>query len=158
MASTMIMRTMARMSMTSACRFSAPSQQLVSTRLMSTYYTSSHEYVKVEGDIATIGVTDHAQSLLGDIVHVDLPEEGDEVEAEDTFGSVESVKAASDVYSPVSGEVMAFNEKLADQTDLVNKDPEGEGWFVKVKLSSPEEVEKLMDADAYKEHCENEEH
>jgi len=112
-------------------------------------YTKSHEWVRLEGDTATIGITDHAQSELGDIVFLDLPTPGRALKAEETFGTVESVKTVSDVYSPVSGEVTAVNESLGAQSELVNSDPYGSGWLVKVKLSDPGQVDALMDADAY---------
>ncbi|MBS1714385.1 MAG: glycine cleavage system protein GcvH [Armatimonadetes bacterium] len=112
-------------------------------------YTKSHEWVRLDGDTATIGITDHAQSELGDIVFLDLPAPGRALNAEETFGTVESVKTVSDVYSPVSGEVTAVNESLGAQSELVNSDPYGSGWLVKVKLSDPGQVDALMDADAY---------
>jgi glycine cleavage system H protein len=112
-------------------------------------YTKSHEWVRLEGDVATIGITDHAQSELGDIVFVDLPTPGRALQAGDTFASVESVKTVSDVYSPVSGEVIEANEALGAQSELVNVDPYGSGWLVKVKVSAP--PEGLLDAQAYKE-------
>ncbi len=102
---------------------------------MSTYFTKEHEWVKVEGDIATIGITKHAAEQLGDIVFVETPEVGTEVEAGGEAGVVESVKAASDVYAPVSGEVVEVNEALAEEPGKVNEDPEGEAWFFKVKLA-----------------------
>ncbi len=112
-------------------------------------YTKSHEWVRVEGDTATVGITDHAQSELGDIVFLDLPSPGRALRAEETFGTVESVKTVSDVYSPVSGEVVESNGSLGAQSELVNSDPYGSGWLVKVRLSNPGEVEALMDAAAY---------
>lgn len=116
-------------------------------------YADSHEWVKVEGDIATVGITDYAQHALGDIVYVDMPEVGDEVEAGEEFGAVESVKAASDLISPVSGEVVEINEALEDEPGLVNQDA-FENWIMKVKLSNPAEVEDLLDAAAYAKICE----
>ena len=116
---------------------------------MSTYYTKEHEWVTVEGDIATVGITRHAAEQLGDIVFVEAPEPGTTVEQGGEAGVVESVKAASDVYAPVSGEVVEVNEKLADNPGAVNEDPEGEAWFFKVKLSNPDELNELMDAAAY---------
>jgi glycine cleavage system H protein len=118
----------------------------------------AHEYVKVEGGVGTCGITDFAQSALGDIVFVDLPEIGDEFEKGDSFGSVESVKAASDVYAPVSGTVVEINEKLADEPGLVNSEAEGEAWFIKLELKDENETADLMEPAAYKEHCENEAH
>lgn len=110
-------------------------------------YTKSHEWVRIEGDTATIGITDHAQSELGDIVFVDLPNEGRQLGAEEVFGSVESVKAVSDIYSPVSGEVVEANGTLGAQSELVNSDPYGQGWLIKVKLSG--EPEGLLTASEY---------
>lgn len=116
-------------------------------------YADSHEWVKVEGDIATVGITDYAQHALGDIVYVDMPEEGDEVTAGEDFGAVESVKAASDLISPISGEVIEVNETLADQPGLINEDAFS-AWIMKVKLSDASEIEGLLDAAAYAKICE----
>src|SRR6202050_5167434 len=107
-------------------------------------YTKEHEWVKVDGDTATVGITDHAQKELGDIVYVDLPKMGTTVEKGKTLGSVESVKAVSDIYSPVSGEVTAVNELLATAPEKLNEDPHGAAWLVKIKLSVPAEVADLM--------------
>lgn len=123
----------------------------MSTILEGLFYAESHEYVKVEGEYGYIGITDYAQHELGNVVYVDMPEEGDEVTAGEDFGAVESVKAASDLISPVSGEVVEVNEALADSPELVNSDPYA-NWIIKVKLSEPAEVENLMDAAAYKSH------
>jgi len=112
-------------------------------------YTKEHEWVTVDGDVATMGITDHAQKELGDIVYVDLPRPGDAVASEKTLGSVESVKAVSDLYSPVTGEVTAVNDALADAPEKVNNDPHGEAWMVKVKLAKPEEIDSLMTAAEY---------
>lgn len=116
-------------------------------------YSKSHEWVKMEGDVAVIGLTDFAQSELGDLVFVNLPEEGDEVEAGETFGDVESVKAVSDVFSPVSGEIVEINEELLDNPALVNEQPY-DAWFIKVK--NVEETEELLTAEEYETFCENE--
>ena len=113
------------------------------------FYSKSHEYVKVEGDEAYIGITDYAQKELGNIVYVDLPEVDDEVAADEEFGAVESVKAASDVNSPVSGTVVEVNEKLEDKPELINQDAFA-NWIIKVKLSDKSELDGLMDAEAYK--------
>lgn len=118
-------------------------------------YAESHEWVKIDGDIATIGVSDYAQHALGDIVYVDMPEVGDEMSAGDVFGAVESVKAASDLICPVSGEVVEINEELEDAPEKVNADA-FETWIIKVKISDPSEVDALLDAAAYTELCENE--
>src|SRR3954469_13481626 len=112
-------------------------------------YTKEHEWVLVEGDAGTIGITDHAQQELGDIVYVDLPKVGSRVEAGKSLGSVESVKAVSDIYSPVSGEITEINESLADSPDKLNSDPHGAAWLVKLRLSSPAEVQNLMSASDY---------
>jgi glycine cleavage system H protein len=116
---------------------------------MSRYFTEDHEWVDVDGDIGTVGISDYAQGQLGDIVFVDVPEEGKSLTKGDEAAVVESVKAASDVYSPVSGTVLEGNSALADTPGLVNEDPEGEGWFFKLTLSDPSEVEDLMDEAAY---------
>ena len=116
------------------------------------YYRESHEFVKVEGEFAYVGITDYAQHSLGNIVYVELPEVGDEVEAGSEFGSVESVKAASDLISPVSGEVVEVNDALEDEPELINQDA-FENWIMKVKLSDTSELESLLSADAYKEIC-----
>ena len=121
----------------------------MSTILEGLYYAESHEYVKVEGEYGYVGITDYAQHELGNVVYVDMPDEGDEVTAGEDFGAVESVKAASDLISPVSGEVVEINEALADSPELVNTDPYA-NWIIKVKLSDALEVENLMDAAAYK--------
>ena len=107
-------------------------------------YTKEHEWVSVTGDTGTIGITDHAQKELGDIVYVDLPKVGLALTAHATFGSVESVKAVSDIYSPISGEVLEVNTLLATKPEKLNEDPHGEAWLVKVKLTSPDEVKGLM--------------
>lgn len=113
-------------------------------------YTKSHEWVRDEGDgTVTVGITDHAQELLGDLVFVELPETGTEMSAEDAVCVVESVKAASDVYMPVSGEVVVVNEGLADAPETINDSPYDDGWLIKIKLSNPDELSGLMDADSY---------
>jgi glycine cleavage system H protein len=116
---------------------------------MSRYFTEDHEWVDVDGDIGTVGISEYAQSQLGDIVFVDVPEDGKALTKGDEAAVVESVKAASDVYSPVSGNVLEGNTALADDPSLVNSDAEGEGWFFKITLSDPSEVEELMDETAY---------
>ena len=118
-------------------------------------YADSHEWVKVEGEIATIGISDYAQHALGDIVYVDMSEVGDEVTAGEDFGAVESVKAASDLYSPVSGEVVEVNEELEDAPESINADAYG-AWIIKVKISDASELENLLSAEAYAKLCENE--
>ena len=121
------------------------------------FYSESHEWVKVDGETAIIGISDHAQQAMGNIVYVEMPEEEDEVTADEDFGAVESVKAASDLISPVSGVVVEVNEALADAPELLNKDAY-ENWIIKVKMDDPEELKNLMDAAAYEKFCENEEH
>ena len=116
------------------------------------YYSESHEYVKVEGDFAYVGITDYAQNALGNVVYVDMPEVDDEVEAGEDFGAVESVKAASDLISPVSGTVVEVNEALEDNPELINKDA-FENWIMKVELSDKTELDNLMDAAASEEIC-----
>jgi glycine cleavage system H protein len=115
-------------------------------------YTTDHEYVSVEGDVATIGITDYAQSQLGDVVFVELPAMGKVLKQGDEAAVVESVKAASEVYAPVSGEVVAVNESLPDAPGTVNEDPLGKGWFIKMKLSDPAQLDALMDEAAYTAH------
>jgi glycine cleavage system H protein len=122
---------------------------------MSVYYTKEHEWIRVEGDVATVGITDFAQGQLGDVVFVELPEAGRQVTKGGDAAVVESVKAASDVYAPVSGEVTEANQALVDDSALVNTDPEGEGWFFRLRLSDPSELDGLMDADAYKSFCDS---
>ncbi|MEY3037925.1 glycine cleavage system protein GcvH [Marinobacterium sp. LSUCC0821] len=120
-------------------------------------YVSSHEWIRDEGDgVVTIGITDHAQEALGDVVFVELPDVDSEVSAGDDAGVVESVKAASDIYSPLSGTIVEINEDLADMPETVNSDPYGDGWFFKIKLSDPSELEDLLSADEYLEACEEE--
>lgn len=116
-------------------------------------YAESHEWVRVDEEVAVIGISDYAQHALGNIVYVDLPEEGDEVEAGEEFGAVESVKAASDLYSPVSGTVIAVNTELEDKPELLNQDSFGT-WIIKVAMSDPSEVDKLLDDEAYSKLCE----
>ena len=117
------------------------------------YYSESHEYVRVEGEYGYVGITDYAQSQLGNVVYVDMPEEDDEVTAGEEFGAVESVKAASDLFSPVSGTVVEVNSALEDEPELINQDAFA-NWIMKVRLSDPSELEKLLDAEAYAKICE----
>ena len=112
-------------------------------------YTKDHEWVAVSGDTGTVGITDYAQKELGDIVFVELPEVGQELRSGETLGNIESVKAVSELFSPVSGTVLAVNEALEEQAELVNQDPHGGGWIVKIKLAEPGELDDLMDAAAY---------
>lgn len=122
-------------------------------------YAKSHEWVRNEGDgSVTVGISDHAQELLGDLVFVELPEVGAKVDAGGESAVVESVKAASDVYSPVSGQVVAVNQALADTPETINQDPFGEGWMFKIEMSTPSQLDELMDAAAYTDIIESEEH
>jgi len=114
-------------------------------------YTKDHEWVSVEGDIATIGITDFAQSELGDIVYVEIETEGETIEAEEVFGSVEAVKTVSDLFMPISGEIIEFNSELDANPELVNSNPYENGWMIKVKISDASEVENLMSSEDYKE-------
>ncbi len=116
-------------------------------------YTENDEWIRVEGDTAKIGLTDYAQDHLSDLVFVELPDVGEVLTKGEAFASVESVKAASDVYAPASGEVIAVNSKLDDAPETINSDPYGEGWFVEIKLSNKAELNDLMDAAAYAKHC-----
>jgi glycine cleavage system H protein len=122
---------------------------------MTLKFTADHEWILVEGDVATVGITHHAQDALGDVVFVDLPEVGATIAAKDTTGVVESVKAAADVYAPLSGDVVEVNEGLRADPSLANTDPQGAGWFFKVKLSNPAELDALMDQAAYDELVKN---
>jgi glycine cleavage system H protein len=112
-------------------------------------YASSHEWARLDGDVVTVGITDHAQEALGDLVYVELPEVGDTVAAGDEAGVVESVKAASDIYAPVSGEVIAVNEALGDTPEIINTDPYNEGWIYKIRVSDVSELDSLMSGEEY---------
>ncbi|MDT8990971.1 glycine cleavage system protein GcvH [Curvibacter sp. APW13] len=122
---------------------------------MNIKFTPDHEWLVIEGDTATVGITQHAQDALGDVVFVDLPEVGKTLAAKDVAGVVESVKAAADVYMPVTGEVLAVNEDLRADPSLANSDPMGSGWFFKIKLSNPAELDGLMDETSYKTYEQN---
>ncbi|MCC8173366.1 MAG: glycine cleavage system protein GcvH [Odoribacter sp.] len=113
-------------------------------------YTKDHEWIRVEGDVAIVGITDYAQSQLGDIVFVECETVGDTLDAEETFGTIEAVKTVSDLYLPVGGEIREFNSALEDEPELVNKDPYGEGWIVKVSVANASELDNLLDAEGYK--------
>ena len=112
-------------------------------------YTSEHEWIRIEGDEAIVGITDYAQDQLGDIVFIDIPTEGETLEAGEVFGTIEVVKTVSDLFLPVAGEVLEQNEALADNPELVNKDPYGEGWLIKIKPNNVADIEGLLDAEAY---------
>ena len=120
---------------------------------MSTYFTEDHEWIKVDGDEGTVGISAYAAKALGDVVFVELPEVGTEFDKGDEAAVVESVKAASEVYVPVGGEVTAVNEALEDAPETVNASPAGDGWFLKIKISDADELEGLMDGTKYKEYC-----
>lgn len=118
-------------------------------------YSKDHEWVLVEGDVATIGITDYAQHSLGDVVYVDLPRAGDSFNSHEAFGSVESVKAVSEVFTPVAGEITEVNEALNDDAEKVNSDPYGEAWFIKIKMENPNEADKMLSAEEYEEYLSN---
>lgn len=115
-------------------------------------YSKDHEWIRVEGDVAFVGITDFAQGELGDIVFIDVDTEGETLAQDDVFGSIEAVKTVSDLFLPVAGEVLEINEALEDAPEKVNEDPYGEGWIVKIKVSDPADLDTLMDAAAYQEH------
>lgn len=114
-------------------------------------YTKEHEWIRVEGNIATLGVSDHAQSELGDVVYVDIDEDLEEVEFESDFGTIEAVKTVADLYSPVDGKVKAINTDINDNPEIVNSDPYGDGWMIKIEMSDPSQLDGLMDHEAYRE-------
>ncbi|GAB9464017.1 hypothetical protein Gpo141_00001458 [Globisporangium polare] len=143
-----------RPTVAAARAFARPSAQA----FFSTKYTKQHEYITLNGKEGTIGITDFAQNSLGDVVFVDLPAVGETFTKGDVFGAVESVKAASDVYLPASGKVIAVNEDLSENPHLVNEEAMNGGWFVKIEVENPAELDELLDEAAYKEHCENEDH
>ncbi|CAI5722028.1 unnamed protein product [Hyaloperonospora brassicae] len=134
------------------------SQHVVRSACFSTKFTRQHEYVTIDGKEGTVGITDFAQNSLGDVVYVDLPAVGDKFQKGDTFGAVESVKAASDLYTPASGTVTAVNDNLVDEPNLVNDEAMSGGWFIKLELDNMSDVDDLLDENAYKELCESEEH
>lgn len=115
-------------------------------------YTKSHEWIRVEGETGFIGVSDFAQSELGDVVFVEVETVGETLDREEALGTIEAVKTVTDVYMPVGGEVLEFNEKMKETPDLINKDPYGEGWIVKIKITNPDELIDLMNAESYKDH------
>ncbi|MCE9624766.1 MAG: glycine cleavage system protein GcvH [Deltaproteobacteria bacterium] len=120
-------------------------------------YTTEHEWVRIEGDVATVGITDYAQEKLGDIVFVELPEEEETIDKGDTFGVVESTKSVSDLYVPLTGSVIETNDPLLDSPEIINEDPYGEGWMIRLKLKNLQEVKELLDAKAYQKLIEEEE-
>jgi glycine cleavage system H protein len=115
------------------------------------HYSKDHEWIRVEGDIGTIGITDHAQNSLGDVVYVELPKKGETFSAHEAFGSVESVKAVSEIFTPVGGEVTEVNESLQDESESVNKDPYGAGWMIRLRMTNPGEVDSLLNAAEYED-------
>lgn len=117
-------------------------------------YTKNHEWLKVVGEEAYVGISDFAQSQLGDIVFVDVDTEGETIDKGGALGSIEAVKTVSDVFMPVKGEILEFNKKLEDAPELINKDPYGDGWIVKIKISDPQQINELLDSEAYKTICE----
>ncbi len=119
------------------------------------FFAESDEWLKIEGDVVTLGISDYAQDALNDIVYVEFKEVGDAIASGDSFGSIESVKAASDVYSPVGGEIIEINSALEDEPELVNADPYGKGWMVKLRVSGTVDTSTLMDTAKYREYCEN---
>jgi glycine cleavage system H protein len=121
------------------------------------HYSKDHEWVRVENNLAVIGITDHAQEQLGDVVYVELPKPGESFSANESFGSVESVKAVSEIFTPVSGEISEVNQSLADEPEKVNKDPYGDGWMIKVKMSAAGEVDSLLTAAEYEDFTKAEE-
>jgi len=120
-------------------------------------YTKSHEWIRLDGDVATVGISDHAQKELGEIVFVDLPEAGEIFDAKEEFGTIESVKAVSEIFLPVAGEIIELNKALAEEPAAVNEDPHGDGWLVKIKISSDAELDELMNAADYEKFIEEEE-
>lgn len=121
------------------------------------HYSKDHEWIRVEGDVGTIGITDHAQNSLGDVVYVELPKAGESFSAHEAFGSVESVKAVSEIFTPVGGEVVEVNESLQDEPEKVNQDPYGDGWMVRIRMSNPGEVDSLLNAIEYEDFTKAEE-
>jgi glycine cleavage system H protein len=115
------------------------------------HYSKDHEWISVEGDVGTLGITDHAQNALGDVVYVEVPKVGDSFSAHEAFGSVESVKAVSEIFTPVSGEVVEVNESLQDEPEKVNTDPYGDGWMIRIRMSNPGEVDSLLTAAEYED-------
>ena len=121
------------------------------------HYSKDHEWIRVEGDVGTIGITDHAQNSLGDVVYVELPKAGESFEAHESFGSVESVKAVSEIFTPVGGEITEVNESLQDEPEKVNTDPYGEGWMIRIRMKNSGEVDSLLNAAEYEDFTKAEE-
>jgi len=121
------------------------------------HYSKDHEWIKVEGDVGTIGITDYAQNSLGDVVYVELPKVGDKFEAHESFGSVESVKAVSEIFTPVGGEIIGVNESLQDEAEKVNTDPYGDAWMIRIRMTNPGEVDSLLNAAEYEDFTKAEE-
>ncbi len=121
------------------------------------YYTKQHEWIRVDADTGTVGITDYAQKALGDIVYVELPKNGDPLDIEESFGTIESVKAVSEIFAPISGKVLAVNEQLQTTPELLNSDPHGEAWLIRIELKDRGEIEKLLSADQYEAFLKEEE-
>ena len=121
------------------------------------YYTKQHEWIRVDADTGTIGITDYAQKALGDIVYIELPPAGEKITARESFGTVESVKAVSEVYAPVSGKILAANEKLQDSPELLNSDAHGDAWLLRIQMEDPSEIDQLLSADQYEAYLKEEE-
>lgn len=145
-----------RLARTASIRAPADIRRLFRADPADRRYRKSHEWAKLDGDVATVGITDHAQAALGDIVFADLPEIGTSASAGETAATVESVKAAADIYAPFDGEIVAINDSLEGSPDLINQEPHAEGWMFQLKLSDPADFEKLMDATAYEKCIEEE--
>ena len=122
------------------------------------HYTASHEWVRIDGDVGTIGITDYAQKELGDVVFVELPQPGTQIEADNEMGSIESVKAVSELFAPVTGDVIEVNDLLREKPELVNTDPYGDGWMIKVRIADQTEYDELMDATEYEDYIQTESH
>jgi len=151
----MAFRMALRASRSGMLRSGARGMPFVGSRAMSTFrYMESHEYVKMEGDVGVVGISDFAQSQLGDIVYVELPAEGDRFESGDVFGSVESVKAASDVYAPVSGKVVSVNSEITEKPEMINSHAMTDAWFIKMEVDDASQLDKLMDEKAYEKFVE----
>ncbi len=135
--------------------FLLPNQNIKKTKMNipeNLRYTKEHEWVLLDGDVAKVGITDFAQRELGDIVYVEVDTEGEELDQDEVFGTIEAVKTVSDLFVPVAGEVLEFNEKLEDEPELINKDPYGEGWIIKLKVKNIGDIDALLDAEAYKKY------
>jgi glycine cleavage system H protein len=133
------------------CNFGKNFKSIIMKVLDNLKYTEDHEWLKIEGDIAIIGVTDYAQSQLGDVVYVEVETVGEELDKGEALGTIEAVKTVSDIYMPVTGEVLEFNEQIEATPEIINKEPYDNGWIVKIKITNPDELNELLDAEAYKQ-------